>query len=405
MRGWPKAATPALVALALVALGGAQASADVLYDQTLGAGANGVPSQESLDDPAATTRAADDFVVPYGQHWALSGVEMPGSSSSGSARPFNVSLHEEFGATRLGPGRELFSARGLAATGAPHYTVPIQGAPLLNPGSYWVSAQAVGSAADPWLWSPQPTLRGRPAIWQNVGNGLGTDCTEWWPRDSCLALPVDEPDQAFRLLGSYKQVLTSGWFGNTGRVVSSPPGIDCPGACSAAFDRGTVVTLTGIPLRPSMEFTGWRRGIGPPPALGPPPVALPPTDLPCPDPGKGPCQLTLNEDFTIYGTYELSNEVRFGKLKRNLRDGSAKLFLGLRAGGALSMTSRAVRAFRESEAKPGTVRLPLIPKGAAKRRLERTGKARVALRIKFRASGNNAETTVRHLTLRQKLAP
>jgi hypothetical protein len=112
----------------------------------------------------------------------------------------------------------------------------------------------------------------------------------------------------------------------------------------------------------------------------------------------------MNEDFTIYGTYQLSDEVRFGKLKRNLGDGTAKLFLGLRASGALSLGSRAVKAFRESEAKPGTLRLPLIPKGATKRRLERTGKARVALRIKFRAAGNIAETTVRRVTLRQRVA-
>lgn len=402
MRSRPKLAALVLAALVLVAFGAAPASADVLYDQAAGAGAKGVPSQESLDDSAATTQAADDFAVPYGQHWAISAVEAVGSSSSGSPRPFNVSLYEEFGAVRLGPGRQLFAARGVAA-GAPNYTLPIAGAPLLNPGSYWVSAQAVGSAADPWLWSPQRTLRGRAAIWQNPGNALKTDCVEWWTRDSCLAQPVDELDQAFRLIGSYKQVLTSGWFGNTGRIVSSPPGIDCPGVCSAAFDRGTVVTLTGTPLRPSMEFTGWRRGIGPPSATGPPPMTPAPTDLPCPEPGKGPCQLTLNEDLTIYGTYQLSNEVRFGKLKRNLGEGTAKLFLGLRAAGSLSLTSPAVKAFRENEAKPGTVRLPLIPKGAAKRRLERTGKARVALRIKFRASGNDAETTVRHVVLRQKL--
>jgi hypothetical protein len=397
----PRAAALVVAALALVTFGAAQASADVLYDQAAGAGAKGVPSQESPDDPAATTQAADDFVVPYGQHWAISAVEAVGSSSSGLARPFNVFLYEEFGAVRLGPGRELFAARGVTGT-APSYTLPIQAAPLLNPGSYWVSAQAIGSAADPWRWSPQAARHGRAAIWQNPGNALKTDCTEWWTRESCLAQPVDEPDQAFRLLGSYKQVLTSGSWGNGGRVVSSPPGIDCPGVCSAAFDRGTVVTLTGIPLRPSMEFTGWRRGVGPPPTTGPPTVPAP-TDLPCPAAGKKPCQLTMNEDFTIYGTYQLSNEVRFGRLKRNLAKGTAKLFLGLRAGGTLSMTSPALRAFHESEAKPGPVRLPLIPKGAAKRRLKRTGIARVALRIKFRASGNNAETTVRHVTLRQKL--
>lgn len=115
------------------------------------------------------------------------------------------------------------------------------------------------------------------------------------------------------------------------------------------------------------------------------------------------CQLTLNEDITIYGTYQLSSRIQLGKLKRDLRDGTAKLFIRLLAAGSFSMTSSGVKAFREPEAKPGTLRLPLLPKGKTTRRLAQIGKAEVMLRIKFRASGNTARTVVKTVTLRQQL--
>src|SRR6266540_3054391 len=42
----------------------------------------------------------------------------------------------------------------------------------------------------------------------------------------------------------------------SGTVTSSPPGIDCGATCSAAYDSGTVVTLTATPATGSI-FTGW----------------------------------------------------------------------------------------------------------------------------------------------------
>ncbi len=42
----------------------------------------------------------------------------------------------------------------------------------------------------------------------------------------------------------------------TGKVTSSPPGIDCGATCSASFDHGTVVTLSASPDAGS-EFSGW----------------------------------------------------------------------------------------------------------------------------------------------------
>jgi hypothetical protein len=47
--------------------------------------------------------------------------------------------------------------------------------------------------------------------------------------------------------------------GGTGSVVSNPTGIDCPGACSAAFDAGSSVTLTATPAEDSI-FLGFFGG-------------------------------------------------------------------------------------------------------------------------------------------------
>jgi len=41
-----------------------------------------------------------------------------------------------------------------------------------------------------------------------------------------------------------------------GRVMSLPPAIDCPGACSAAFPDGTSVTLAAAPMEMGM-FVNW----------------------------------------------------------------------------------------------------------------------------------------------------
>lgn len=130
-----------LAVVALACLAAVQsASAAVLYDQTAGATGSSVPSQESPDEPAST-QAADDILVPAGEHWEVSEVQALGSRESPGPVSFNVFLYEE---GSFGPGRELFAERGVSASG-PSYSLPLRGAPILNPGTYWISVQAIGA--------------------------------------------------------------------------------------------------------------------------------------------------------------------------------------------------------------------------------------------------------------------
>ena len=66
----------------------------------------------------------------------------------------------------------------------------------------------------------------------------------------------------------------------TGRVTSSPAGIDCTSSCSAVFDPDTLVTLSAAADGGGI-FTGWYGACY----------------------GTGPCQVTLSNSTTVYATF------------------------------------------------------------------------------------------------------
>jgi uncharacterized repeat protein (TIGR03803 family) len=66
-----------------------------------------------------------------------------------------------------------------------------------------------------------------------------------------------------------------------GAVASSPPGIDCPGACGASFDAGTRVTLTAAPVA-GWIFSGWSNACS----------------------ATATCLLTMNSDQSVGATFE-----------------------------------------------------------------------------------------------------
>jgi len=73
----------------------------------------------------------------------------------------------------------------------------------------------------------------------------------------------------------------------SGSVASSPAGISCGATCSAAYDNGTVVTLTATPANGS-AFEGWTGGG-------------------CT--GTGTCTITLTANTTVFARFGISSSV------------------------------------------------------------------------------------------------
>ncbi len=59
-----------------------------------------------------------------------------------------------------------------------------------------------------------------------------------------------------RIIGTGTRLTVARTGGGSGRVTSSPAGVDCGATCAAAFDPSTVVALTAV-ADPGSQFSGW----------------------------------------------------------------------------------------------------------------------------------------------------
>jgi hypothetical protein len=98
------------------------------------------------------------------------------------------------------------------------------------------------------------TLTATPAFgsiftgWSGCNAASGTTCTVAMSAATSVTA-------SFTLLQRFTLTVNKAGMGS-GTVTSSPSGIDCGTTCSAAYDSGTVVTLTATPAFGSI-FTGW----------------------------------------------------------------------------------------------------------------------------------------------------
>ncbi len=159
--------------------------APVLWDQTGSLG--GARVSADVSDDSLDSQGADDFVVPAGQTWSITGVFAPGSNGSTHPPPFlvpgvNVFLYEDGGAE---PGALITSYLNVPPTTAPDdLTIPLSPALILQPGTYWISVQAALGALGPgngWLWAFRRESTGATSVWRNPGGGFGGGSEDWTP--------------------------------------------------------------------------------------------------------------------------------------------------------------------------------------------------------------------------------
>ena len=97
-----------------------------------------------------------------------------------------------------------------------------------------------------------------------------------------------------------------------------------------------------------------------------------------------------------------SNRIKVGKLRRNLRKGTATLLVTVPGPGQLTMSGRGLKKVSKAVAKAGKVKLPVRLLGAAKRKLARSGKAKVKAKLSFTPTGGTAASQVKALVLKRK---
>ncbi len=177
---------------------------NVLYDQYNFPQSTGTSSQDfesgfnSFDD-----QTADDFVVPPGDTWTLTQVEVDGQywSGLGPLSTVNVFLYTDLGGL---PYTLIASRTGILPYSGPEpgdLAIPIEPMVLAS-GPYWISVQAVMdfSPYGQWGWSDRTTTAHSPAAWRNPGGGFGV-CPDWEVRGSICGFDPGAPDQVFRLVG------------------------------------------------------------------------------------------------------------------------------------------------------------------------------------------------------------
>jgi len=132
-----------------------------------------IPSQDAetaLD--FFDSQAGDDFIVPAGQTWQVTEVDVLGEyDSAGPAASFHVFFYEN-GAGDL-PGILVASRLENPYTGSNDFVITLTEPVTLPEGHYWVSVQARQdiTQAGFWLWHNRTVQSNSGAAWQNPGNG------------------------------------------------------------------------------------------------------------------------------------------------------------------------------------------------------------------------------------------
>jgi virginiamycin B lyase len=95
-----------------------------------------------------------------------------------------------------------------------------------------------------------------------------------------------------------------------------------------------------------------------------------------------------------------SNHFRLGKVTKNKRRGTAKLKVIVPGAGELELArTRSVRGANKRAEAAGSVTLPVRPRGKARRKLDETGRARVAVKVTFSPDGGDPATKRTSITL------
>ncbi|MGH6877092.1 MAG: hypothetical protein ACREHV_06885 [Rhizomicrobium sp.] len=184
--------------------------AQMLYNQNSNSGP-AISSQNftSGSNTAFDDSGADDFVVPKGQTWTVTEVDVTGTYSNGSgpAASENVIFYKNDKKEKT-PGKALKGGTftDLDCSGSPSFSCPLGKGVKLKAGHYWVAvvANCSETSCGQWFWELNNTIHFKQGMWENPNGGFGM-CPTWGTVESCTPFAPYGADFMFDLQGKSKQ--------------------------------------------------------------------------------------------------------------------------------------------------------------------------------------------------------
>lgn len=180
------------------------AGGDILYNQNHDYGYS-VISQNFASESVDNAAAADDFMVPKGKIWNVTGVDVAGEYFVGTG-PASSEIITFYKTDHGRPGKVMGAPQTLTCTDtAGNFACTIKTVHLSGGTKgkrYWLSVVAnCDSACGEWGWIQNTATHHDPGQWENPGGGLGFGCTSWNDTSSCITLSGVVDDFAFDLRG------------------------------------------------------------------------------------------------------------------------------------------------------------------------------------------------------------
>lgn len=152
--------------------------AKILYNQNSNNSGVGILSDNftsgsftSYDD-----QAADDFVIPKGQVWTITQVDVSGVyfDGTGPATSEDVIFYKNAKSGEPGNAVKKGTFKTLAGTGGPGFALKLPGkGVVLKAGHYWVSvvANVNYSSGGEWGWFEDANVQNDSAVYRDAGSG------------------------------------------------------------------------------------------------------------------------------------------------------------------------------------------------------------------------------------------